>query len=282
MNLCFSLHAKFDDRFNFFSRAEASNLVLTKYPSGWTIVEDYLSIMMDLLPLPVSWDDFLDFSLMREPSSSSITWKRLETNTAKFLVSFAWQPPTPPINPTFTTPRQGNYIWCWLVLTATVGILLKPSAVVSLVIVFLIYKAAFHLHLEGKLAGLKDGRLTGSRRPETDMALPRSYIIALAMVALVILHALSSAVHVGLAALGSLLVSTAHAACRPIDNEARVVRMEKDAEREREYERSQKEKYGYVSDNSDDEQVVFTSTDDVCPTLRQRAVVATACSTKAE
>ena len=44
---------------------------------------------MGSLPQPVSWDDFLDFSLMREPPSTAIIVKRLETNTAKFLVSFA-------------------------------------------------------------------------------------------------------------------------------------------------------------------------------------------------
>ena len=151
-------------------------------------------------------------------------------------------------------------------LTLTVGVLLKPAVVVSLAFVIFISR---RLRLEDKLPGVKDGLTTGS---EADTALPRSYIIALAWAALFILHALSSAVLVGLAALGTILVSTAHAACRPIDNEARVVRMEKDAAREMEYERRQKEKYGYVSDNSDDEQVVFTSTDDVGPTLRHRAV----------
>lgn len=165
-------------------------------------------------------------------------------------------------------------------LTLTVGILLKPAVVASLAFVIFISR---RLHLEGKLPGVKDGQSisfhTGS---EADTALPRSYIIALAGAALFILHAFSSTVLVGLAALGTILVSTAHAACRPIDNEARVVRMEKDAAREREYERRQKEKYGYVSDNSDDEQVVFTSTDDVGPTLRHRAVAATACNTKVE
>ena len=174
---------------------------------------------------------------------------------------------------------KGNYIWCWLVLAVAVGILLKPLTVVSL---FIIFKATSRLHLEGMLVGLKDGRLSGSRRSETDTATPRSYIIALAVGSLVILHDLSSVVPVGLAMLGTALLSTAHAACRPIDNEARLVRMEMDAEKERKYEQSQKKKYGYVSDNSDDEQVVFTSTDDVGSVLRQRAVAVTACGAKVD
>ena len=194
-------------------------------------------------PNTAPWEDFLDLSRWRVPASYVVTQRRLVDNFALY---------------------SGNYMWIWFVLSSTFGLYLDWKVLVSFFVVAASWLCILEFH-NGRLGGNSKkldedaspppsvmvsslgktcvigathlsagGRIARARYahpPTPSLRLLQQWILPLAAF---VFYALSVLPPVLLTGVGTLSVSCAHAAARPLANESLLIQQHRQANAVRE------------------------------------------------